>query len=96
MIIDTIALLGLRATDRVTGFSGVVTSVCFDLYGCVQVSLTPPARADAEELKHGHWFDVARLNVGTERVMPVPDFRAMATVPAEFGHGASPKPAPRA
>jgi hypothetical protein len=28
-----IELLGLKAKDRITGFSGVIDSVCFDLFG---------------------------------------------------------------
>lgn len=96
MITETIDLMGLKAKDKVTGFEGVITSVSFDLYGCVQVALTPLAKPKAEELKHGHWFDVARVDVKDEksRVMPVPDFKAMATKPENFEHGASPKPRP--
>ena len=35
--------LGLKAKDKVTGFEGVVTAICFDLYGCVQAIITPPS-----------------------------------------------------
>jgi hypothetical protein len=34
-------ILGYEVTDRVTGFKGVVTSISFDLYGCVQALVTP-------------------------------------------------------
>ncbi len=34
--------LGLKAEDMVTGFKGVVSTVSFDLYGCIQAVLTPP------------------------------------------------------
>lgn len=91
MITETINLLGHKATDRVTGFSGVITSVCFDLYGCVQASITPPAKEDAEEIKFGHWFDVNRLEVAEETVMPVPDFEAKATTIADFKQGPAEK-----
>jgi hypothetical protein len=96
MIEATIDLMGLKGKDKVTGFEGIVTSVSFDLYGCVQLALTPIAKPKAEELKHGHWFDVARVDIrdAKNRVMPVPDFKAMATKPQNFEHGASPKPAP--
>ena len=36
-----IGLLGFRVVDKVTGFKGVVTSVCFDIYGCVHVLIMP-------------------------------------------------------
>lgn len=90
LIDNTIALLGLRATDKVTGFQGVISSVGFDLYGCVVAILTPPIA----EGKHqdGHWFDVQRLEVGTERVMAVPAFSTIAREPAEYSHGAAEKP----
>ena len=48
-------LLGFRAEDRVTGFKGVVTSVSFDLYGCIQVALNPGMNKDGK-LEDGHWF----------------------------------------
>lgn len=96
MIKETIYLLGLRATDKVTGYKGVISSVCFDLYGCVQASLTPPAKEGDQELKHGHWFDVQRLDVElAERVMKVPDFEALAQVPEEFSSGPAEKAPPR-
>jgi hypothetical protein len=63
-------ILGLKCKDKVTGFSGVVTSISFDLYGCVQAVVTP----DAESGKNCTWFDVTRLDVTSERVMDVPDF----------------------
>ena len=31
-----LSLLGFRALDIVSGFEGTVTSVSFELYGCVQ------------------------------------------------------------
>lgn len=38
---ETLAVLGLPVRDKVTGFDGVITSVSFDLYGCIQVVKTP-------------------------------------------------------
>ena len=66
-------LLGKKGKDRVTGFIGVVTSVSFDLYGCVQVVLTPPMKDGKKEA--GEWFDVHRVEItSNEPVMVVPDF----------------------
>ena len=65
--------LGMRVRDRVTGFQGVVTSCCFDLYGCVQACIAPSASGD--KLESGFWFDVKRLeSLSEERVMDLPDF----------------------
>lgn len=84
-------LLGCRAQDKVTGFSGVITSVCFDLVGCIQAAVTPPSLPDEKEQRHGRWFDVVRLEIG-ERVMPSA-FNEKGE-PAE-DKGSSEKPEPR-
>ncbi len=65
-------LLGRKATDRVTGFKGVITSVSFDLYGCVQAILHP--RCNDKGRAEPHWFDIARLIVTGDPVMPRPDW----------------------
>ncbi len=81
--------LGLKVKDRVTGFEGVVSSICFDLYGCVQVAITPPAGADGK-LGDGHWFDIKRLELKTKKpVIDVPDFREAPG--AEIGPEAKPQ-----
>jgi hypothetical protein len=74
MIGEHLLLLGCTVRDRVTGFSGVATSVSFDLYGCIQVVVSPPRGADGSYVD-SRWFDLSRLEtVSTERAMPVPDF----------------------
>ena len=88
-----IDLLGLKAEDLVTGYSGVISSVCFDLYGCVQGALTPPIN-EKGELKDGRWFDVARLKItDNEPVMKRPDFSEGYI--AEGKKGCADKPVPQ-
>jgi hypothetical protein len=88
MVNEALELLGHRVKDRVTNFSGVVTSVCFDLYGCVQAALQAPVDEKGEALAC-HWYDVSRLDkLGDERVMEPPAQFALNKGPAE-------KPAPR-
>jgi hypothetical protein len=68
-------ILGYRVTDAVTGFKGIVTSIGFDLYGCVQCVVTP----DAKDGKSGEsgWFDHKRLTPTSKApVMAVPVFIA--------------------
>ena len=68
------SLLGMKVVDKVTGFKGVVSSISFDLYGCIQAVVTPPSTG--ERLK-GSWFDVQRLRVtGKKPVMKLPDYNA--------------------
>lgn len=72
-------VLGKRVEDRVTGLSGVATSVCFDLYGCVQVCINPGLDKDGKSREQA-WYDAARLLVKSdERVMEPPDFNATVT-----------------
>lgn len=79
-------LLGLKVRDRITGFSGVVGSVCFDLYGCVQAVVSPPID-DKGTLPDGKWFDTSRLEV----LDPVP---VMEIVGGRFEVARSSSPAP--
>lgn len=90
VISDALNVLGSPVKDRVTRFTGVATSVCFDLYGCVQVAITPQvALHEAEQrLNDGRWFDIARLEETGPKVMPVPAFVYPDKGPAE-------KPAPK-
>lgn len=74
MIRQHLSLLGHKATDCVTGVEGIVDSICFDLYGCVQASLNVGVDKDGKR-KEGFWFDIKRLKVvSTKPVMKVPDF----------------------
>jgi len=84
-------LLGKKAKDKVTGFTGVITSLSFDLYGCIQVVVTP--KAEKKEVKDGHWFDVTRLEIlDSTPVLPVPDFDSGYV--AEGNKGPADKPLP--
>lgn len=66
-------LLGFKAKDSVTGLAGVITSVSFDLYGCIQAAITPPAKDG--KYSNGKWFDVTRLcDVSESRVPLDPGF----------------------
>jgi len=45
-----VSQLGLKVKDRVTGFEGVVSTMSFDLYGCIQAAVTPAAKDGTIEL----------------------------------------------
>jgi len=79
-------LLGKPCKDKVTGMEGVITSIGFDLYGCIQ-AIVHPGLDEKGETKETVWFDVARLEITDEEpVMDVPDF--------EYGHVAEGKKGP--
>ena len=67
-------LLGLKVQDKITGFKGVVSSISFDLYGCVQ-AIVNPGMDENGKLSDSHYFDVNRLKVISKKpVMGRPDF----------------------
>lgn len=86
-------IIGLKVRDKVTGFEGVVTTVSFDLYGCVQVVVSPPVKDG--DLKDGRWFDIQRLEIlDTTPVMAIPSFEALATPTPERVHTRGPAEKP--
>lgn len=81
-----IALLGYTATDKVSGFTGMITSVCFDLYGCAQALVTPRLTNDGK-FADSAWLDPVRLDISdVPPSVPLPDF--------EYEHGPADKPVP--
>lgn len=82
------ALLGHQVRDMVTGAEGVVESISFDLYGCVQAVVRPKVN-EKGEYPDGRWFDTKRLTVTSgSPVMDVPTFKIEPNGPAD-------KPLPR-
>lgn len=82
MIEQFLQILGKKVTDRVTGYSGIVESVTFDLYGCVQAIVRAPVN-EKMEMQECRWFDYKRLlDSNEERVMPLPAFE-LVPGPAE-------------
>ena len=89
---DHLKLLGMKVEDKVTGATGIVTSISYDLYGCIQAIVDPMVGEDG---KSGdvHWFDVFRLKVLSKKpVMETPDFQR--GYPKEGRKGPAEKPVP--
>ena len=87
-------ILGKPVKDRVTGAMGVATSLSFDLYGCVQVLITPP-NSDNEDKKKSYFYDYSRcIATSEERVMPVPDYGAPRAERLSSGVAAGPAEKP--
>lgn len=88
---DHLQLLGMKVEDRVTGLTGIVSSIGFDLYGCIQAIVNPGVDKDGK-LRDQCWFDVNRLKVVSDApVMPQPDF--VVGRQAEGKQGAAERPA---
>lgn len=71
-IMQCIENMGCPGTDRVTGFKGIIDSVCIDLYGCIQYSLKPSGVDEKGEPYKGFWFDTSRVEIKGKPVMEVP------------------------
>lgn len=66
--------LGWKVRDKATGFTGIVSTVGFDLYGCIQGIVVPEVVVDkasgAQKPGEAQWFDLTRLEkVSKKRVM---------------------------
>lgn len=86
-----LSLLGLKVKDRVTGFEGIVASLSFDLYGCIQAVVNPGLDKDGKQRDQAY-YDVSRLEVtDTTPCMPVPNFDFGDV--AEGKQGAAERPA---
>ena len=78
--------LGYKAEDLVTGIKGVVTSVSYDLYGCIQLALNPGLDETGKRIDT-LWYDIGRVEIiGKKPVMEQPSF--------EVEKGPEDKPAP--
>lgn len=85
---ESLKLLGLGVKDKITHMEGIVTSITFDLYGCVQALVNPGVDKDGE-LRDQLWFDINRLLVLSNiPVMKAPKF-------ADIDKGPTEKPAYR-
>jgi hypothetical protein len=91
VVTAALAMLGERARDRVSGMEGMVDSVCFDAYGCVQASLAQRVGQDGK-IPEGRWFDVKRLELIGQRVIDDPGFVSVAV---GNENGPADKPPPR-
>jgi hypothetical protein len=87
-----LGLLGLRVEDKVTGFKGVVTSLCFDLYGCIQALVHPGLDKEGKHVDQA-WLDVGRLTVTKNTpVMDRPNYDFGPQAEGKKGPAEKPKP----
>lgn len=71
---EYLSFLGHKVEEVTTGLTGVVTSIGFDIAGCVQAIVHPGVDKDGK-LRDPVWFDLSRLKkVGPTPVMDSPHF----------------------
>lgn len=91
-ISDHLKFLGFRVKDCVTGFEGVVSTVAFDLYGCIQ-AIVSPGVDEKGELRESKWFDLNRLQIMSEEpVLKRPTFEITQQVILEGKKGPAERP----
>ena len=91
LIQQHLTVLGHEVKDRVTGFTGVATSVCFDLYGCIQVIINPGVQTDGK-LGESSWFDIRRVVIVNKTpIMDQPDFSQGPVAEGKKGPEAKPR-----
>lgn len=88
-------LLGYEVKDKVSEYRGVVISMSFDLYGCIQADVRPrEVKSEDGSIRPGHWLDVSRLEkISDSPLMDQPNFewglvaeglKGPANLPAKF------------
>jgi hypothetical protein len=72
---QSVDFLGKQVKDKISGRKGIVTSVCFDLYGCIQVVINEQRKdKDDKDITFG-WIDINRLKIiKDKKIMDCPDF----------------------
>lgn len=90
-----VSYLGFKAKDKVTGAKGMISTVCFDVYGCIQVILDPQkVNKDGTVGKNIGWIDINRVQIeGKKRFFEPPDFNIKYKKEKEI-HGPAEKPIP--
>ena len=69
-----INLLGLKVEDKITKATGIVTSISYDLYGCIQAIITLDAGTENRESLN-QWYDIKRLKILDDTpVLDTPDW----------------------
>jgi len=91
MVEKHLELLGLEVEDKASDASGIVISVSFDLFGCIQADVRPKKLDKEGKLRQCWWLDINRLRIVDKKpVMERPNFNYGNI--ADGGQGAAEKP----
>jgi len=98
LVQESVNILGRYARDKITGIFGPITSVSFDLNGCVQCIINRGLDKDGKPYE-GYWMDIQRMDLEpSDPIMPLPtQYQETAPErPHTYAHGAiEGKPIPR-
>lgn len=62
LVEDSLSWLGLRVGDKLTTFTGIISSISFDVSGCIQGYVRPEECKDGK-MAEGYWLDLNRLEI---------------------------------
>lgn len=87
-------MLGYEAKDIITNQRGIISSVSFDLYGCIQVLMTPTQVKEGEDYKLIGWNDINRIKINKQKkkIMAHPDYKKKYNSLDEVGGACMKKP----
>lgn len=92
---EVIDMLGREGKDKITGVKGIISSISFDLYGCIQVVLTPSKVKENSEIVFAGWFDINRIELTKKKRTMVPPSYETKYSSSKDVHGPAAKPSPR-
>ncbi len=69
------SILGRKVTDKITGFSGIVTGYVTYLTGCNQALVVPPVD-EKGLMRDSQWLDEQRLTVADGEALSLDNARA--------------------
>lgn len=62
--------LGMKAQDKVTGFTGIVTGIVYYLSGSTEALVVPTIKPDGNYVE-GRWFAIQMLNIVDSNKLPL-------------------------
>jgi len=91
---EVINCLGKKAQDKITGATGIIASVSFDLYGCIQALINPcKVDKDGKEVFSMGWIDINRVKIlGDKTIMENPHYLQTNSDTIKYVRGCANKP----
>jgi len=85
---ETDVTLGNEVKDTVTGITGIVTTITYNMYNCPRVAINP-TREGGEYSNDREWFDLPRVEVVDDGVAAEFDELAESTDESDSGAASS-------
>lgn len=68
--IGNLPIIGRMAKDVISGYSGIITNVQFNIDGCIEIGITSDIQSTSISFTDGTYFDLSRvLLIGDDNVL---------------------------